>query len=184
MIPPFKMRQAVRLLRRGGVLAYPTEAVYGLGCDPLNAEAVEQLLALKRRPVRKGLILVASDLRQLRPYLGLKATEIPGQVLASWPGPHTWLLPSDPLVPWWITGGRPKIAVRVTAHPVAAELCRRFGGALISTSANVTGRPPARNPLQVRLRCPGSELILHGATGQLHEPTPIRDALTGETIRP
>jgi L-threonylcarbamoyladenylate synthase len=174
----FQLREAVRRLRRGGIVAYPTEAVYGLGCDPLNGPAVKQLLALKGRPASKGLILVAAGLHQLRSYLALSQTEIPDEVLASWPGPHTWLLPAAPFVPWWITGGHHRIAVRVTAHPVAAELCRRFGGPLVSTSANVTDRPPARNPLQVRLRCPGSDLILHGATGSLDNPTPIRDALT------
>ena len=184
MTSPFQLRQAARVLTNGGIVAYPTEAVYGLGCDPLNGFAVERLLALKRRPLGKGLILVAADLQQLRPYIGLGEKEIPNRVLASWPGPHTWLLPAAPQVSWWITGGQEKIAVRVTAHPVAAELCRRFGGPIVSTSANVAGRPPARNPLQVHLRCPGTDLILHGATSGLERPTPIRDAITGETIRP
>ena len=184
MTSPFHLRQAARVLANGGIVAYPTEAVYGLGCDPLNGLVVERLLALKRRPAGKGLILVAAELQQLRPYIGLHEKEIPNKVLASWPGPHTWLLPAAPQVPWWITGGQEKIAVRVTAHPVAAELCRRFGGPIVSTSANIAGRPPARNPLQVRLRCPGTDLILHGATSGLERPTPIQDAITGEAIRP
>ena len=184
MTPPFMLREAVRLLRRGGILAYPTEAVYGLGCDPLDPLAVERLLELKRRPVGKGLILIAAELPQLYPYIARSGDGVPDAVLGSWPGPNTWLLPAAPHLPWWISGGREKVAVRVTAHPLAAELCRAFGGPLVSTSANLAGRPPARTPLQVRLRCPGTDLILHGATGGLEKPTPIRDALTGETLRP
>ena len=184
MPSPFQLRQAARTLAQGGIVAYPTEAVYGLGCDPLNGLAVERLLLLKRRPVTKGLILIAADLQQLRPYIGLPEKEIPSRVLASWPGPHTWLLPVASHVPWWITGGQERIAVRVTAHPVAAALCRHFGGPLVSTSANSAGKAPARNPLQVRLRCPGTDLILHGPTSGLENPTPIRDATTGETVRP
>jgi len=184
MSTPFQYREAVRLLRSGGLLAHPTEAVYGLACDPLNGPAVSRLLALKQRPADKGLILIAANFAQLRPWVGLDEPQLPPKVRATWPGPHTWLLPAAPAVPWWITGGRQRIAVRLTAHPLAAELCRRFGGALVSTSANRSGRPPARTPLQVRLRCPGVDRILHGPVGGLETPTPIRDPLTGETIRP
>ncbi len=187
MPSPFQLRFATRLLRRGGILAHPTEAVYGLACDPLDAGAVLRLLALKGRPLEKGLILIAASLEQLRPFVRLPDAQPPAwlePVLASWPGPHTWLLPAAEGLPVWINGGSEKIAVRVTAHPLAAELCRHFGGPLVSTSANRSGRPPARTPLQVRSRCPGVDLILHGATGGLHRPTPIRDALTGERIRP
>ncbi len=187
MSSPFQIRSAVRLLRRGGILAHPTEAVYGLACDPLDAGAVLRLLRLKGRPLEKGLILIAADWGQLRPYIALPDGTTPdwlNAVLATWPGPYTWLLPAAQALPTWINGGGDRVAVRVTAHPLAAELCRHFGGALVSTSANRTGQPPARTPLQVRLRCPGVDLILHGATGGLDRPTPIRDALTGESIRP
>jgi len=180
---PFRIRRAVCLLRRGGLLAYPTEAVYGLGCDPLNGAAVARLLALKERPLHKGLILIAAEPAQLAPFIAPLDDRQWAPALATWPGPHTWLFPAAPGLPAWINGGGPSVAVRVTAHPLAAELCRRFGGALVSTSANLSGRPPARTPLQVRRRCPGVDAILHGATGGLARPTPIRHLLDGRLVR-
>jgi len=179
----FALQRAARVLRAGGVVAYPTEAVYGLGCDPLNPHAVEDLLAIKQRSVEKGLILIASRFDQLAPYLEAQAPEIQHQLDASWPGPVTWLVPADPATPRWLRGRHQSLAVRVTAHPLAAALCEAFGGAIVSTSANPAGRPPARSALQARIRCPGVELILQGSTGQLTRPTPIRDVITGKVLR-
>lgn len=177
------MRRAAGVLRRGGIIAYPTEAVYGLGCDPLNREAVERLLAIKQRPVEKGLILIAARFEQLSPFLEAQPPEIQRQLDASWPGPVTWLVPANPATPVWLRGRHPSLAVRVTAHPLAAAICEAFGGPIVSTSANPAGRPPARSALQALLRCPGVDLILHGATGPLAQPTPIRDAVTGKVLR-
>ncbi|WP_456413205.1 L-threonylcarbamoyladenylate synthase [Thiolapillus sp.] len=184
MHSPFQLRLAAETLRKGGVLAWPTEAIYGIGCDPLNAHAVQRLLALKQRPLTKGLILTGANYEQILPFIHPLPGEGMQQVLKSWPGPHTWLLPASPLAPFWITGGTGMVAVRVTAHPLARDLCLAFGGALTSTSANRSGHPPARTPLEVRLRCPGTHAILHGPTGGRRRPTPIRNALNGEVIRP
>ena len=182
MISPFRLREAARIIHQGGVVACPTEAVYGLSCDPLNPRAVMRLLRLKQRPVEKGLILLASDIQQLRPFALLEG-EWMAEVRASWPGPVTWLLPARPALPSWINGGRDTVACRVSAHPAAVALCVAAGHALVSTSANLAGRPPARSPLQVRLRCPGTDAILHGRLGELRQPTPIRDPRSGETHR-
>ena len=179
----FALQRAARILWQGGVVAYPTEAVYGLGCDPLNRLAVEELLAIKQRPVEKGLILIASRFEQLSPFLEAQPPEIQQQLDASWPGPVTWLVPANPATPRWLRGKHQSLAVRVTAHPLAAALCEAFGGAIVSTSANPAGRPPARSALQARIRCPGVDLILHGSTGRLTRPTPIRDVITGKVLR-
>lgn len=182
----FGLRRAAGILDEGGVLAYPTEAVYGLGCDPLNPVAVYRLLALKRRPASKGLILIAPDLSQLVPFVDLDALspERLAEVQGSWPGPHTWLLPTRAGIPNWLTGAHTRIAVRVTAHPLAAALCAAWGGALVSTSANRAGQRPARTALQVRRCLPkGLDLILHGPCGGAARPTSIRDAVTGAPIR-
>lgn len=183
--PRFRIRRCAAHLQAGGVVAYPTEAVYGLGCDPADGHAVAALLTLKRRDPDKGLILIASRVAHLHPWLA--DAPIPQAVLDSWPGPNTWLLPSDPLTPAWITGGRSKVAVRVTAHPVAAALCEAFGGAIVSTSANRDGQPPARSATQVRARF-GAEAtdladILPGPVARGARPTAIRDAESGEVIR-
>ncbi|MDJ0738719.1 MAG: Sua5/YciO/YrdC/YwlC family protein [Gammaproteobacteria bacterium] len=179
----FRLQIAARRLRDGAVVAYPTEAVFGLGCDPLNRDAVYRLLALKGRPVDKGLILIASSAVQLRPFVEPPTAEIRQRLDATWPGPVTWLLPARPETPRWLRGSHASIAVRVTAHPLAAALCDAFGGPLVSTSANTSGRPPARTSLQVRLRCPGVDHIVSGATGGAARPSSIRDALSGKELR-
>ena len=179
----FRLQHAARVLHQGGIVAYPTEAVYGLGCDPLNAAAVYRLLDLKQRPVDKGLILIAANAEQLRPFIDELPAAARQRVEDSWPGPATWVCPARPETPHWLTGRHDSLAVRVTAHPLAAALCAAFGGPVVSTSANTTGHPPACNALQARLRCPGSDLILHGPTGAMSRPTAIRDALSGALLR-
>jgi L-threonylcarbamoyladenylate synthase len=177
---------SVALLIRGGVLAYPTEGVWGLGCIPFDGEAVHRLLAIKRRPVEKGLILVAADAAQLDAVVDWSALPDARReaVLATWPGPHTWVVPAGAAVPTWISGGRDAIAVRVSAHPVVAGLCRRLGGPLVSTSANLTGEPPAFRREALSLALLGLvDGICDGETGGLAAPTPIRVALTGDVLR-
>lgn len=178
------IKRAAELLYAGAVVAYPTEAVWGLGCDPLDGEAVARLLAIKRRPLHKGLILIAAHMRQLLPFIEPLTAAFEKNVSATWPGPVTWLLPARSDTPYWLRGAHSSIAVRVTAHPVAAALCRRFGGALVSTSANRAGHPPARTRLQVMCRC-GSEVdyIVPGPVGALARPTEIRDAVSGAVVR-
>lgn len=185
MVTPWQLRQARRALFQGGLIAYPTEAVYGLGCDPLNPVAVRRLLDLKARPVSKGLILVAASLEQLTPYILPIGGPFEADIRNSWPGPATWVIPARPDVPSWLTGSHDSIAVRVSAHPVVVGLCTIFGGPVVSTSANPSGRPPARDPLRVR-RYFGDEVnyILHGPLGRLDRPTAIRDGRTGNLLRP
>jgi L-threonylcarbamoyladenylate synthase len=182
--PRIKVKQAARVIAAGGVVAYPTEAVFGLGCDPWNRAAVERLLAIKRRRLSKGLILIAENFAQLEAFVAPLAPERMAQIQATWPGAVTWLLPARETTPQWLTGRHPTLAVRVTAHPLAAALCRACGSALVSTSANLSTRPPARTDLQVRLRLGGTvDFILAGATGPQRNPTQIRDARTGKIIR-
>lgn len=177
---------AVPLLRNGGVIAYPTEAVWGLGCDPANEAAVLKLLALKQRPIEKGMILVAADVAQLQGWVQLDALPADRRdaVIESWPGAHTWVVPAGAKAPRWITGEHTGIAVRVSAHPLVSALCRAWGGPLVSTSANLAGKPPARQ----RDRLDPALLaqldgLLDGATGGLEQPTPIRIASTGQVLR-
>ncbi|MGE0079797.1 MAG: L-threonylcarbamoyladenylate synthase [Thiohalomonadaceae bacterium] len=181
---PWHLRVARDVLRRDGVVAYPTEAVYGLGCDPRSWTAVAKLLRLKRRPAGKGMILVAASLEQLAPYILPLTDDIAARVLPTWPGPFTWLLPAAYTCPRWLRGEHATIAVRVSAHAVVRELCTAFGGALVSTSANLSGRPPARSALDVR-RIFGADVdyILHGPLGELARPTAIRDGVSGRVLR-
>ena len=179
-----RLRAAARAVRAGGIIAYPTEAVYGLGCDPRDERAVLRLLALKRRPACKGLILIAADFAQIEPFLEPLSPADQSRLAATWPGPHTWLIPARPATPRWLRGRHDTLAVRVTAHPLAAALCRIFGHPLVSTSANLSGRPPARTALAVRRQL-GRHLdhILPGPTGGAAKPTEIRELRSGKRVR-
>jgi len=179
------LRQAVWTLRAGGVIAYPTEAVWGVGCDPFNRDAVVRLLAIKERPMHKGLILIAAEVGQVLPWLGGLTVGQCRRVLESWPGPNTWVVPVGPEFPAWVRGDHDSVAVRVSAHPGVQALCRAWGGALVSTSANRTGLPPARSALQLQCGLRGRvDYRLPGQLGGQSRPTLIRDALTGDILRP
>jgi L-threonylcarbamoyladenylate synthase len=180
----WQLKQAVRTVRHGGIISYPTESVFGLGCDPLRLDAVVRLLELKQRPAAKGLILIASEVEQLLPFVLPLEPSYRDRVLGSWPGPVTWLLPARPETPALLRGAHDSLAVRVTAHPLAAALCRACGHALVSTSANRGGRPPARTTLAVRRRF-GEEIdyVLPGEAGGA-PVTEIRDARSGAIVRP
>lgn len=168
----------------GGVIAYPTEAVFGLGCDPLEYGAVQRILDLKRRDAGKGLILIAARLEQLLPYLASLTPNIRKKLEATWPGPVTWVLPAAAYTPAWLTGGRETLAVRVTAHPLAKNLCELCDMALVSTSANHSGHPPARTALQVRNSLgPDVDCIVPGRVGPQIKPTEIRDGMSGKVLR-
>jgi L-threonylcarbamoyladenylate synthase len=177
---------AATLMRNGGVLAYPTEAVYGLGCDPHNRTAFERLFALKQRPPTQGVLLIAADFAQVERYIDLASVpaDVLAQVRESWPGPNTWIFPRSAAVPDWVAGAHAGIALRVTAHEPAAALCRAYGAALVSTSANPHGEPPARTA-QVAADYFGPTLdgLLDAPVGGQERPTVIRDALSGAIIR-
>ena len=177
---------ALTALRSGGVITYPTEGVWGLGCDPRDERAVLRLLALKQRAVGKGLILIAADIAQLRDYVMLDALDDDARaaVHASWPGPHTWIVPASPAAPRWITGDHDGIAVRVSAHPDVAALCTAFGHALVSTSANVASEPAPRTRQELDPRIvAGVDAVLAGETSGLAQPTSIREARSGRWLR-
>lgn len=186
MSSTLSIADSAAVVRRGGVLAYPTEGVWGLGCDPFDEAAVMRLLAIKERPVEKGMILIAGALAQLDGLLDWDALPAGRRdaVLATWPGPHTWIVPTTARVPRWITGAHDGVAVRVTDHPVVVALCAAVGSVLVSTSANLSGEASAfhRAALDPRLlaRIDG---VSEGETGGRTAPSTIRDARSGEQLR-
>jgi L-threonylcarbamoyladenylate synthase len=178
------IEQATACLRAGQVIAYPTEAVYGLGCDPDNAAAVHGILSMKHRSAAAGLILIADTFDRLQPYLRPVPSEQLDRALATWPGPVTWLFPRAPGVPDHLAGNHATIAVRVSAHPVCRRLCQAFGAALVSTSANPAGAPPALSAAQVEDYFAGQLAgIVEGEIGGQLRPSEIRDLSTGKIIR-
>ncbi|MFT6310817.1 MAG: L-threonylcarbamoyladenylate synthase [Porticoccus sp.] len=174
-----------RAVHAGGVIAYPTEAVWGLGCDPFNESAVRRLLALKSRPINKGLILIADTIEVFEQLLEGITTEQRQKLAESWPGPNTWLVPHGNLLPAWIVGEFSTVAVRVSAHPTVKELCHAFGGPIVSTSANPSGKSPALDSMSIRHYF-GDQLdgILEGPVGGAKKPSTIRNLITDQVIRP
>ena len=181
---PLHVQLAARALQSGGVIACATEAVWGLSCDPANEDAVQQLLALKRRPVAKGLILVAAAQSQLEFLLDDLGPEQRRTLADSWPGPTTWLVPHRSRIPQWICGTHHRVAVRVSDHPAVRTLCAAWGGPLVSTSANPAGARPATEAFQV-FRYFGKDVdyLLPGRVGSAARPSSIRDLGTGQIIR-
>lgn len=167
------------------MFAYPTEAVYGLGCDPLNPDALERILQLKRRPVEKGVILVADEWSRVARFVD--SEKIPAdllrQVLDSWPGFITWLMPKSSVAPAWICGNSALIAIRVSAHPVVRQLCQTLKSPLVSTSANISGEAAIRERAELEQLFSHNVMYIAGELGGESRPSEIRHALTGKIIR-
>ena len=182
MTPEFQLRRAAHYCNSGGVIAYPTESIFGLGCDPLDELAVIKLLQLKQRPVKKGLILIASNLEQLQPFLS--SDQALDKLLKPQRTPTSWLVKPSALTPNWITGEHPKLAIRITQHPVSRALCNILGYPLVSTSANPASLPPARNRLKLHQYFNGEiDYCVAGALGGQNKPSQIKDLETGQILR-
>lgn len=179
------LTNVVTALRQQQVIAYPTEAVFGLGCDPDSESAVQALLKLKQRPWQKGLILVAAHYAQLTNYIDDSALDNAARerMFACWPGPVTWVVPARPTTPRWLTGQYASLAVRVSEFEPVRRLCLAFGKPLVSTSANLIGLPPARTAGEVREQLGAVFPVLDEAVEGRRNPSEIRDALSGELIR-
>lgn len=179
------LADVLRALRQEEVIAYPTEAVFGLGCDPDSEKAVNALLALKQRPWQKGLILIAANYEQLKPYVDdLALSDSQRETIFScWPGAVTWVIPARTETPRWLTGSFDSLAVRVSDHPLVQQLCLQYGKPLVSTSANLSGHEPCRTDEEVRIQFGPSLPVLLGKVGGRLNPSAIRDALTGKQFR-
>lgn len=183
------MEQAVDVIACGGVVAYPTEYCFGLGCDPRNTQALAKVLRIKRRERSMGMILIAGNVVQLSPFLHpeLFASEshLLDEAQGTWPGPVSWLLPAHRDVHPLVRGNHEKLAVRVTAHHLAARLCLAARMALVSTSANHHGQQPARSADQVKLMFGDAvDYVLPGRVGYAAGPSELREAGTGRVLRP
>jgi len=175
---------AVDALRAGGVIAYPTEYCFGLGCDPSNTDALKRLLKIKRRDHQQGVILIAANTRQVRMYVDLDTSPLASKIEASWPGPNTWILPALEQVSEWVRGQHSGVAMRVPAHRVCQEICTNFEGAIVSTSANRHGQPALQNASDVQAEM-GVELdyILDAPVGGAERASVIRDGHSGRQLR-
>ena len=180
--------QAVACLQQGHVLAYPTEAVWGLGCDPMQQQAFAKILALKQRSITKGVILLSDSIARVEPMLASLDPHMRQQILASWQNPAstracTWLLPIDACIPHWIYGEHDRVAVRVSQHPLCQQLCAAFDGLIVSTSANPASQAAATSAAQVEHYFGKQVAILAGELGSNRQASRIIDAISGAIIR-
>lgn len=184
MLTKAELLQIKKIISAGGIIAYPTEAVYGLGCDPFNEKALAQLLKIKQRPATKGFIIIVSSWQQMQALVQPLDAKLLEKVYSTWPGPVTWLFPVLPNISQQLRGNHDRIAIRMTAHPIAKQICHFLDMAIISTSANISQQPPLTTAKQVK-QCFGDKIdhIVAGPVGNLAKPTVIRDVISGETIR-
>ncbi len=180
-----KLRRAANAIKAGGVIAYPTETVWGFGCDPDNPRAVARLLALKQRPVEKGLILVAASAEQFAPYLEGLDDKLISKFSQPTSSPTTWLVPDNGTAKEWIRGDFHSVALRVSTHKQVVDLCMSFGGPIVSTSANISGQATRQWPWQLRryLGINGLDYILPGQLKTNPKPSEIRDLISDKVIR-
>ncbi|MBN4075075.1 MAG: tRNA threonylcarbamoyladenosine biosynthesis protein RimN [SAR86 cluster bacterium] len=184
MTNAFDLTAAAAHIKKGGIVAYPTEGVWGLGCDPFNKESVQKILDLKGREVGKGLVLVAADLAQIKSLVQPLSQSARDLLEASCPGPDTWLIPdTDQVIPSWIKGNFATVAIRISKLSLVKSLCERVG-LLVSTSANPSGRDPALSQEQVELYFEDENIfIVPGELGGQLKPSRIRDLLSQKVLR-
>lgn len=179
----WRAKLVAQRLRQGAVIAYPTEGVWGLGCDPYQLEPVSRILEIKGRAWTQGLILAAGKIEQVESFLGGLTDDERAALQATWPGPVTFLVP-DTTAPEWIRGQHETVALRVSAHPVIAAICHEFGGPIVSTSANPSGKPPATTALRLRQYFHDSlDYVVPGELGGARGATEIRELRGGKLVR-
>ncbi len=176
------IRRAADILLGGGVIAYPTEGVYGLGCMPDDAGAILRILSIKHRDPGKGLILIASDRAQFNDWLDVSGSKIPEPDASC---PTTWIAPARPGLSALVTGHRQSLAIRITTHPIATAICDAVESPIVSTSANQAGRPVARNRIVLQRNFGACvDYIVPGDCGPASGPSEIRHLKTGMVLRP
>ena len=196
--------QAAKFIRAGDVIAYPTESVYGLGCDPQNLIAVNKILQIKQRSSSKGLIIVAANIEQAFPYIKPLSDENIAKILSPTDKVITWLIPAQDNLYKLLTGTQEKsltstqeksltstqeklgkkIAIRISQHPIIKALCEELQHPIISTSANISGKPMCWSAQQVKQQLKtGINYILEGGSGGQSKPSEIRDLLSDQKIR-
>ncbi len=147
MASDFSIRHAAHVIRDGGIIAYPTDTIYGLGCDPYNAQAVHNINLLKQRPLNKQFILLAGDIEQIKPLIILDKKQQTKIMHTS--EPTSWIADASPQAPAWLTEQYNTLSIRISNHATVKKLCAALGHAIISTSANPSEKKPARNSLEL-----------------------------------
>ena len=179
-----QVKHATSIVKSGGIIAYPTESVFGLGCDPFNQKAVLTLLSLKNRSQNKGLIVIASHIQQILPLIQpIEANDL-ARALKTWPGHHTWIFPKSKTVPTWIAGSHDTIAVRVSSHPIVKLLCDVLNMPLVSTSANLSNQDTIGSIKDIKMQFNDKiDAFIDAPLGKQNKPSTIKVAHTLEQLR-
>ncbi|MFT2110937.1 L-threonylcarbamoyladenylate synthase [Marinomonas sp. 2405UD68-3] len=184
MIITSSLSELSSILQQGGVIAYPTEAVWGLGCDPFDEKAVLRILTLKQRPVEKGLILVAGEVNHLSLWKESLSSALYNLLIAKTDKPTSWVVPDIKVAPNWVRGNHQSVAIRLIQHEPIKALCSAFGQVLVSTSANTAGQPPAMTKDDV-IHYFGNQIdaIFDAPLGSTKQPSQVKDLLTNKLYR-
>jgi L-threonylcarbamoyladenylate synthase len=181
---PYTLRKKIRShLDHGGIIAYATASCFGFGCDPNKPLTINKLLRLKQRPRSKGLIVIADRFQRLAPFIKPLTAAEKNRAMSKWPGPHTWLMPASHRASSALRGRHKKIAVRVDVHPDTVRLCKALGMALVSTSANVSGKRPVKTYRDCVRQFGKKVLVVPGRIGRSKLPSTIQDFESGKTLR-
>lgn len=183
ILPPSTVSyaEAARVLRDGGVVAHPTESVYGLAVDPFSETALRRLFTVKGRPETNPVLVIISSPVQLAGLVDSLTPEAEALMARFWPGPLSLVLPRAKGIPDALTAGSELVCVRCSSHPMARALCDAFGGPITSTSANLSGQPPANTIAGAML--PGVDVGIHGGTLPPAAPSTIYNPATGQVLR-
>ncbi len=147
MASDFSIRHAAHIIKHGGIIAYPTDTIYGLGCDPYNPDAVEKINLIKQRPLNKQFILLAGHINQVRPLILISKEQ--EKVITQNASPTSWVVNASKCAPAWLTDANGTLTIRISRHDDVQRLCHALGHAIISTSANISGKTPAKNSLDL-----------------------------------
>ena len=184
MIITSSIYEIVSILKQGGVIAYPTEAVWGLGCDPFNKEAVYRILNIKKRPVEKGLILISGEEDHLEKWKHQLSESQYQRLTSKTSKPTSWVVPDTQITPEWVRGEHKSVAIRMIQHAQTTALCSGFGGVLVSTSANTAGNPPAVTQDEVKQYFEGQlDAIFDAPLGDNNQPSQVRDLISNVIYR-
>ncbi len=175
---PRKIQRAVDILNQGGVIAYPTDTVYGIGCDLMNKSAIERIYQMKGMQKDKSLAFICPDLSDISRYAIVENAQyrVMKRVL---PGPYCFILQATREVPKIVHLKQKTVGIRVPAHPVTIALVRALGRPLISSTAAMTGAEPLIDPWEIKEQFSGLDLILDGGTGG-NVPTTVVDLSQGD----
>ena len=172
-----------KLYFKDQIFAYPTEGVWGIGCNPFSEKAVKKLILLKKRPKNKGIIILGGSMEQLTPFTEHLDEKLKKRMYSKWPGPHTWLVSSSSRTPKWLLGPTGLIALRLSSHKTVIKLTETLGMPICSTSANLSGNEPAKDSNEIRTFFKDKVLIIEGELGSLKKPTPVQDLESKEWLR-